>query len=80
VLAARKTALNTDTDDSENVTGNETMLMRAIIGMFMKIGLLLESRNWPSTMQEHCCHGKGSSYWIISQFGNHDQENLRFTF
>jgi len=40
-----KTALNRETDDSENVMGNETMLMRAIIGMFMKIGLLLESRN-----------------------------------
>ena len=41
-MAARKTVLNRDTDDSENVTGNETMLMR---GTFMKIGLLLESRN-----------------------------------
>ena len=45
VLATQKTALNRETDDSENVMGNETMLMRAIIGMFMKIGLLLESRN-----------------------------------
>jgi hypothetical protein len=36
VLAAQKTVLNRDTDDSENVTGNETVLMRAIIGMFMK--------------------------------------------
>ena len=42
--------LNNDTDDNENVTGNETMLMRAIIGMFIKIDLLLESRNWPSTI------------------------------
>jgi len=45
VLAAQKTVFNRDTDDSENATGNETMLMRAIIGTFMKIGLLLESRN-----------------------------------
>ena len=48
VLAAQKTVLkqfNRDTDDSENVTGNEAKLMRAIIGMFMKIDLLLESRN-----------------------------------
>ena len=50
ILAAWKTVLNRDTDDSENVTGNETKLMRAIIGMFMKIDLLLESRNWPSTI------------------------------
>ena len=53
VLAAQKIVLkqlNRDTDDSENVTGNETMLMRAIIGMFMKIDPLLESRNWPSTI------------------------------
>ena len=48
VLAAQKTMLkqfNRDTDDSENVTRNEAMLMRAIIGMFIKIDLLLESRN-----------------------------------
>ena len=48
VLATQKTVLkqfNRDTDDSENVTGNEAMLMRAIIGMFMKIDLWLESRN-----------------------------------
>ena len=48
VLAAQKTVLkqfNRDTDDSENVTGNKAMLMRTIIGMFMKIDLLLESRN-----------------------------------
>ena len=50
ILAAWKTVLNRDTDDSENVTGNETMLMRAIIGMFIKIDPLLESRNWPSTI------------------------------
>jgi hypothetical protein len=45
VLAAQKTVLNSDTDDSKNVTGNETMLMRAIIVMFIKMDLLLESRN-----------------------------------
>ena len=42
--------LNRDTDDSENVKGKETMLMRAIIGIFMKIDLLLESWNWLSTI------------------------------
>ena len=68
ILAAWKTVLNRDTDDSENVTGNETMLMRAIIGMFMKLDLLIECRNWPSTIWENCCNDKGSSHWIISQF------------
>ena len=53
---------NRDTDDSENVTGNETMLMRAIIGMFKKIDLLLESKNWPSTIQDNRCSDKGSSH------------------
>jgi len=38
----KKQCSTRDTDNSENVTGNETMLMRAIIGTFMKIGLLLE--------------------------------------
>jgi len=42
VLAAQKTVFNRDTDNSENVTGNETMLMRANHCTFMKIGLLLE--------------------------------------
>ena len=40
--------LNRDADD---VTGNETLLMRAIVGMFMKIYLLLESRNWLGARQ-----------------------------
>ena len=36
---------NRDINDSENVTGNETMLMREIIDMVIKIDLLLESGN-----------------------------------